>query len=173
MNWKFISILILIIILIIYIIFYPLQFEFYENLKAKRIADFIVIPICCLLIIYDLFRNIKKGEKNWRKYSIDLVKGLGVFAVIYFLLLRSFFSGGIIFINTIFGAKEHVKVSGIVTGKKNFKGGAKFVGKYELIVDQNGNEFVFDSNSKSIENYEVNGHFEMEMKKGILNLIYK
>ncbi|MDP5101824.1 MAG: hypothetical protein NWQ09_10890 [Nonlabens sp.] len=173
MNWKFISIMILIIILIIYIIFYPLQFEFYEDLKAKRIAEFIVIPIFSLSILYDLFRNLKKGEKNWRKYSINLVKGLGVFAVIYFLILRSFFSGGILFINTVFGVKEIVKVSGIITEKTNVKGGGRFIGKYELIVDQNGNEFVFDSNRKSIENYEVNGHFEMEMKKGILNLIYK
>ena len=150
-----------------------MQFEFYENLKAKKIADFIVIPIFFLLIIYDLFRNIKKGEKDWKKYSLDLIKGLGIFAVLYFLILRSFFSSGIIFINTIFGEKEIVKVSGIITKKTDLKGGGKFVGKYELIVDQNGKQFVFDSNHKSIENFEVNEDFEMEMKKGILNLIYK
>ena len=173
MNWKLISGLILIIILIIYIIFYPLQFEFYENLKAKKIADFIVIPIFFLLIIYDLFWNIKKREKDWRKYSLDLIKGLGIFGILYFLILRSFFSSGIIFINSIFGEKEIVKVSGIITEKTDLKGSGKFIGKYELIVDQNGNKFVFDSNHKSIENYKVNGHFEMEMKKGILNLIYK
>ncbi|MCR8668060.1 hypothetical protein NO995_10230 [Aestuariibaculum sp. M13] len=173
MNWKFISGLILIIILIIYIIFYPLQFEFYENLKAKKISDFIVLPIFFLLIIYELFRNIKKGEKEWKKYLLDLTKGLGIFAVLYFLMLRSLFSSGIIFINTIFGEKEMVKVSGIITDKTDLKGSGKFLGKYELIIEQNGNEFVFDSNHKSIENYKVNDHFEMEMKKGVLNLIYK
>jgi len=173
MNWKFISGLILIIILIIFIIFYPLQFDFYESLKAKKIVDFIVIPIFLLLIMYDLLRNIKKGEKNWKKYSVDLIKGLAMFAVLYFLILRSFFSSGIIFMNAIFGEKEIIKVNGIVTDKKALKGSGKFIGKYELIVTQNGNVFIFDSNQTSIENYEVNDHFEMEMKKGILNLIYK
>ncbi len=173
MNWKFISGLFLILLLIIYIIFYPLQFEFYENLKAKKIADFIIIPIFLVLIFYDLFRNVKKGEKNWKKYSLDLIKGLSIFAILYFLILRSFFSSGIILMNTIFGEKEIIKVSGIITNKTDLKGLGKFVGKYELTVNQDGNEYVFDSNKKSIETYKVHDHFEMEMKKGIFNLIYK
>lgn len=173
MNWKVISGLILIIVLIIYIIFYPLQFEFYENLKAKKIADFIFIPAFFLLVIYDLYRNIKKGEKKWRKYSFDLIKGIALFSVLYFFILRSLLSSGIIFINTIFGEKEKVKISGIITNKIDRIGSGKFVGEYELIVDQNGIEYIFDSNHLAIKDLKEGEDFELEMKKGILNLIYK
>jgi hypothetical protein len=173
MNWKYISALILIIILIIYILFYPLQFEFYESLKAKKIADYIVFPIFFLMIIYDLFQNIKKGEKEWKKYTLQLTKGVALFLVCYVLILRSFFSSGIIAVNSIFGEKETIKIKGIITHKTALKGSGKFTGKYELIINQNGNEFVFESNHMAINNYKVKDHFEMEMKKGIVNLIYK
>ena len=173
MNWKHISGLILIIILIIYIIFYPLQFEFYENLKAKKIADFIFIPGFFLLVIYDLYRNIKKGERKWKKYSFDLIKGITLFSVLYFFILRSFFSSGILFVNSIFGEKEKIEINGIITDKTDLKGSGKFVGEYELIVDQNGNEYVFDSNHLVIKDLKVGDNFELKMKKGILNLIYK
>lgn len=173
MNWKFISGLILIIILIIYIIFYPLQFEFYENSKAKKITDLIFIIGFFLLVIYDLYWNIKKREKEWKKYLFDSLRGIALFSVVYFLILRSFFSSGIIFVNSIFGEKEKIEINGIIKDKTDLKGSGKFTGKYELIVDHNGNEYIFDSNHLAIKDLKVGDNFKLEMKKGILNLIYK
>ena len=92
MNWKFISVLILIVILIFFIIFYPLQFDLYEDLKAKKISDFIIIPLYGILIIYDIYWNIKKDEKNWKKYFIDFLKQTGIFSIGYYFIIRRFFS---------------------------------------------------------------------------------
>ena len=169
MKWKFILGLILIIILI----FYPSQFNFYEDLKAKQISDFIVIPLFGILILYDIYRNIKNGEKNWKKYILDFLKGIGIFSVFYFFIMRRFLSCLIIFVNCIFGEIETVKISGIITEKTDIKGSGKFIGIYELTINQNGKEFVFGSNHFTVQKYNVGEEFNAEMKKGILTIIYK
>ena len=150
-----------------------MQFDFYEDLKAKKIADHIFIPTFFLVVLYDLYRNIKKGEKKWKAYSLDFLKGMALCAVLYFFILRSLFSSGILLVNSIFGAKEQVQMRGVITHKTDSKGSGKFIGEYELIVEDKGIEYIFDSNHLAIKDYTVGDAFEVEMNMGILNLIYK
>lgn len=173
MNWKSISISVLIIIPIVCLIFYPAQFDFRECFKVRRILDSIFISMFLILILYDVFLNIKTRQRSWKEYRKYLSEPLQVFFIIYFVIFRSFFSSGILFVNSIFGEKETVKILGIIIEKTSRRGSGKFPGKYELIVKQDEDVFIFTSNAKAIADYEVGGHFEMEMKKGILNLIYK
>ncbi|WP_281846815.1 hypothetical protein [Olleya namhaensis] len=173
MKWKYILGFIVITILIIYIIFYPLRFEFYEDIKAKQIADYIVIPIFIILVFYDLFRNIKKGETNWKKYIIDCFKGTALCSVFYFLLLRRFLSYVLIIINSIFGEVETVTVSGIIIEKVDIKGSGKAISDYKIIIKQKETDVIFDTRLDILNNYTIGQHVTIEMKKGILNLIYK
>ncbi len=173
MNWKFISVLILIVILIFFIIFYPLQFDFYEDLKAKKLTDFIFIPFYGILVIYDIYRNIKKEDKNWKQYSIDFLKGTSLSALFYFLIMRRFFSCVLIFINCALGDNDTVKINGIIVNKIDSEGSGKYIGEYELTIDQNGKKYVLDSNHTTVDKYNVGEEFNIEMKKGILSILYK
>jgi|GEM_PF-5320991 len=177
MNWKYLSrfiiILILIIALIIYIIFYPLRFEFYEDIRAKQISDFIVIPFFGILVTYDIFRNIKKGEKNWKKYIIDFFKRTALFSVFYFLILRRFFSCLLIFVNSIFGELETVTINGTIIEIIDRKGSGKDIGDHKITIEQKETDLIFDTRIDIIQNYYKGQKVEIEMKKGILNLMYK
>ena len=173
MNWKFFSVLVLIVILIFFIIFYPLQFDFYEDLKAKKITDFIFIPLYGILVIYDIYRNLKKREKNWKKYMVDFLKGTSLSALFYFFIIRRFFSCLLIFVNCIFGNIDTVEINGVIVDKTDRKGGGKRIGEYNLTINQNGKEFVFDSNHPTVDKYNVGEEFNIEMNKGILSILYK
>jgi len=173
MNWKNFAIFILIIILILYVVFYPLRFEYYEDVKAKKISDVVTISCFGILIIYDLYWNIKKGEKNWKKYITDFFKGTTLFSVFYFLILRRFFSYLIIFTNSIFGEVETVNINGIIVGKIDRKGGGKNIGERKITIKQKETDLIFDTRIDIIENHYEGQYVQIQMKKGILNIIYK
>lgn len=173
MNWKYFLGIGLLIILFLYIVCYPLQFEFYENIQAKKLADFIFVPFYGILVFYDLYKNIAKKEKNWKKYLFDFLKSTTFFSIAYLLFLRWFFSCFLLLLNAIFGEKEVIKISGPVTEIVHQKGSGKFLGNHTLSIQQDGKSFVFDAKGVLLENYKEGEYTELKMKKGVLNLLYR
>ena len=160
-----------ILIFILFVIIYPLQYDFIEQIKAKKYADW-VVGFCTIIITTGHVFHLIKGRlfKHYKRDLIRILKEMAPLVLFYMIVLRGFFGFGIVCINSIYAKKEIVK--GTIVNKVQIKGSGKFVGKYELVVSANGKEYIFDSNLKAIENYKQGDLFELEMKKGILNLLY-
>lgn len=174
MKLKYILVsAILLIVLSVFLVFYPLRFDFYEQLKAKRIVDIIFFPIVTTLLINYVFMHVKKGDVNWKIFPKEILFAIVLFGMIYFTILRSVFSCGLLFINCALKEKEIIEINGTITDIIKIEGHGKVLGRYELMVNKNGKEFNFESNKKAIENFSLNENFKMEMKKGILNILYK
>ncbi|WP_394748056.1 hypothetical protein [Spongiimicrobium salis] len=173
MNWKSILVIILLVVLFIFIVYYPLQFEFYENLQAKKLADFIFIPFYGILVLYDLYKNIVQKERKWKKYFVDFLKSTAIFSLAYLLILRWFFSCCLLVLNAVFGEKETVKVSGIITEIVQQKGSGKVLGTYTINIQEGEKNYFFHSKGKVLKNYTEYEYVELHMKKGVLNLLYK
>lgn len=164
---------ILLIVLCVFLIFYPLRFDFYEQLKAKKIVDLFFLPIVLIFLTNYVLKTIKKDDVNWKIFSKEILFAVALFGLIYFTILRSVLSCGLLFINCALAEKEIVVVSGRITDIVKIEGHGKVLGQYELTINQNGKEFNFESNKKAIENLSLNENCKIEMKKGILNLMYK
>ena len=82
-------------------------------------------------------------------------------------------SCGLLFINCSLKETETVEVYGQITDIIKIEGHGKVIGRYEITINQDGKEFNFESNKNAIEKYSLNENFKMEMKKGILNILYK
>jgi hypothetical protein len=164
---------VVLIVLCVFLIFYPLRFDFYEQLKAKRIVDLFFLPIILIFLINYVLKTVKKGGVNWKIFPKEILFAIVIFGIIYFTILRSVFSCGLLFINCALEEKEIVEVNGTITEIVKIEGHGKVPGRYELTINQNGKEFNFESNKKAIENFSLNEKFSIEMKKGTLNLMYK
>jgi hypothetical protein len=170
-NKRDIFLIALLIVISVFLILYPLKFDLYECVKAKRIIDMLALPLSILALVYFIYRKFKSGDYIiWR----SMLKTLLMCGIVYFFIVRSLFGCGITFINSIFGRNEVVKIKGVVTGKIQRKGGYKSVGLYELtILEQGGREIILDTKLDIIRNYSTNDRIEIVMKKGLLNLLYK
>lgn len=164
---------ILLIVLCVFLIFYPLRFDFYEQLKAKKIVDLFFLPAVLIFLTNYVLKTVKKDDFHWKIFSKEILFAAALFGIIYFTILRSVFSCGLLFINCALAEKELVEVNGRITDIVKIEGHGKVLGRYELTINQNGKEFNFESNKKAIENLSLNENFKIEMKKGILNLMYK
>ncbi|RTY85434.1 hypothetical protein [Flavobacterium sp. GT3R68] len=174
MKIKFILIsAILLIVLCVFLVFYPLRFDFYEQLKAKKIVDIFFLPIVIILIINYIHKTVKKRDVNWKIFPKEILFAIVLFGIIYFTILRSVFSCGLLFINCTLKEKEIVEINGTITDIVKIEGHGKVIGKYELTINKNGKELSFESNKKAIENFSLNEKFKMKMKKGALNILYK
>jgi uncharacterized membrane protein len=164
---------IVIIAFCVYLVFYPLKFDFYDQLKAKKIVDIILIPIVTIIFIRYVVKSAKEGDVNWKTFRKEILFGMVIFGIFYFTILRSVFSCGLLFINCSLKEKEIIEIHGTITDIVNVEGHGKVMGRHELTVKENGNEFVFESNKKAIQNFSVNQEFKVKMKNGILNILYK
>ena len=164
---------ILIIILSVYLIFYPLKFDFYEQIKAKRIVDLFIIPFFLIIFGNYTIKIVKKGEIDWKKFPKEILFASTLFGIFYFFIIRSVLSCGILFINCCTKEKEIVELNGKITDIVKYEGHGKVIGRYEITINQNGKEFHFESNKYVIEKYSLNGKFNTQMKKGNLNILYK
>jgi hypothetical protein len=172
MKVKLITIItISIIISSVFLVFYPLKFDFYEQLKTKRIVDIIVLPIFIIVLGYYIIKKVKNDGANWKTFSKEILFAIAIFGIFYFTIIRSVLSCGLLFINRT--VKEKVEINGTITDILKIEGHGKVIGKYEITINQNGKEYNFESNKNAMENYRLNGKFKMEMNKGILNIVYK
>lgn len=173
-NMKVKLILIITISIIIssvFLVFYPLKFDFYEQLKAKRIVDIIVLPIFIIGLGNYIIKKVKNDGVNWKTFSKEILFAFVIFGLFYFTIIRSVLSCGLLFINIT--VIEKVEINGTITNIVKIEGHGKVIGKYEITINQNGNELNFESNKNAIENYTLNGKFKKEMNKGVLNIVYK
>jgi len=173
MNWKFILGTILLILLFIFIVFYPFQFEFYEHIQAKKLADFIFIPFYGVLVVYAIYKSRMQKGKSWKKYVLDFLKSTMFFSLAYLLVLRWFFACCLLLLNAVFGAKETVKVTGVITEIEQQKGSISLLGKQTIKIQKGEKSFIFHSNENLFESYKEYDYIELKMKKGVLNLLYK
>ena len=153
--------------------FYPLQFDLYEQLKAKKIVDAILLPICAIFLARYIFVNVKNGSVNWKVFPKEILFAIFIFAVLYLTIIRSVISCGLLFVNCSFKEREIIEVNGVVTNIVNFKGSGKVASQYILTINQKGNELIFESNESTIEKFSVNDQVNIKLKKGVLNLLYK
>jgi hypothetical protein len=173
MKIKYILISIILIVISVFLIFYPLRFDFYEQIKAKRIVDIIIIPLIFIFLLNYVFQTVRKGDVNWKIFSKEILFSIIIIGLIYFTVLRSVFSCGLLFINCSLNQNEKVEISGTIITITKIEGHGKVLGNYELTINQSGEEFIFESNKKAIDNFSINEKFKMKMNKGTLNLIYK
>jgi hypothetical protein len=174
MRIKYILISItLLIVLSVFLIFYPLRFDFYEQTKAKRIVDILILPLVFIFLINYVLKTVRKGNVNWEIFPKEILFSIILFGLIYFTILRSVLSCGLLFINCALKENEKVEINGTIINITKIEGHGKVLGNYEVKINQNGKEFNFESNKKAIENFSLNGKFKMEMNKGTLNLMYK
>ena len=168
-----IATLIFIIILSIYLLFYPLQFDFYDQSKARHIVDLTFIPLFLVILIFDSTRKMRASGTRWKLLFKESLFALALFGLFYIGIARSILSCGILFVNCNLPKDDLVEVQGIVTEIVRVQRSGPAMPKYEITVIQNGKEFNFESNKKAIEKYSVNDKFSIEMKSGILNILYK
>ncbi|CAM1371853.1 conserved membrane hypothetical protein [Tenacibaculum litopenaei] len=162
-----------IVLVIVFIVFYPLQFNLYELLKVKRYVDYVIVPSYAVLVLYDIVRNIRKGEKDWWKYLVDFSTTTAVLAVVYYFLIRGFIAFLLLFINSVLDVTDPVTVQGKVVEIVDIVGTGNSLGTYELVVVQDGKEYVFESNHFTLANYKVGTVFNEEFQRGILGILYK
>ena len=168
-----IATLIFIIILSIYLLFYPLQFDFYEQSKARRMVDLTFIPLLLVILIFVIARKMRASGTRWKVLFKESLFVLALFGLFYIGIARSILSCGILFVNCNLPKDDLVEVQGIVTEIVRVQRSGPAMPKYEITVIQNGKEFNFESNKNAIEKYSVNDKFSMKMKSGILNILYK
>lgn len=173
MKIKYILISIILIVISVFLIFYPLRFDFYEQIKAKRIVDIIILPLIFIFLINYVFKTVRKGDVNWKIFLKEILFSIIIIGLIYFTVLRSVFSCGLLFINCSLNQNEKVEISGTIVTITKIEGHGKVLGNYELTINQNGEEIIFESNKKAIDDFSINEKFKMKMNKGNLNLIYK
>ena len=172
MKLKLAFFLIFGILIIAFNIYYPSKFQFYEQVKAKKIIDFIVLPIYGMIIIITMIRRFIKSESQFKIILKSIFIKLFLFGLIYFSILRSFMANGILFANASFGSSS-VIVSGIVSAKVEIGEGERTFGRYELTVLQENKIYIFATTEEAIKKYSIGSAFEIEMQKGSLNLLFK
>ncbi|WP_293311602.1 hypothetical protein [Pedobacter sp. UBA5917] len=163
--------IILLVVFSIFLLFYILQFDMYEAVKAKRIIDIIALPLGILALICFIYKKLKSGDYiAWNSMLTSLFIGI----VIYFLFVRSVLGLALTFINSIYERNEIVKIKGIVTDKTERSGGRRGLSLHQFtILDQTGREIILDTKPVILKEYSVNDSVKIDMKKGILNLLYR
>jgi len=64
MKTKFIFLFIIVAVAFVWLKFYPLRFDFYEESKAKNLADLIVLPVFAIAAVYYLTRKFSGKDIN-------------------------------------------------------------------------------------------------------------
>ncbi|NUY81962.1 hypothetical protein HUK80_13745 [Flavobacterium sp. MAH-1] len=175
MQPKFKLIIAFVIILCVcsvLLLFYPLQFDLYEQAKAKKMVDLVVVPIFAFFLIRYVVRKIKQGGVDRRIFPKEILLAIFIFAALHFLIIRSVASCGLLFVNCSF-PPDTQEMNGVVTEVVNADKVGKMLPIYTLSVNENAEEFVFESNKKTVGTFSVNDSVKIEMKKGILGLLYK
>ncbi|MBB6236254.1 hypothetical protein HDC90_000865 [Pedobacter sp. AK013] len=170
-NRKITFFIVLLIAISGFLIFYPLRFDLYECAKAKKIIDYITLSVGISGMIYFIYRKLKSGD-----YILldSMVKTLFLIIIIYFIVVRSLLGCALTFMNSIYERNEVVKIKGVVIKKIEKKGRYKSVDLYELTIqDQTGREIILETKPSILKNYVLNDRVEIDMKKGILNLLYR
>ena len=165
--------IILIIVLSVFLVFYPLRFDFYDQLKAKQIVDKVIFPTVIFFLGIYIFKMVKNGGVNWRKFPQEILFAIFLFGIVYFSIIRSVLSCGLLFINCTLSEKETVLINGQIINIIKMEGHGKVMSRYEITVNQDRKVYNFESNKLAIENYSVNQNFKKEMNNGFLNIIYK
>ncbi|GGH19759.1 hypothetical protein GCM10007422_44830 [Pedobacter zeae] len=94
--------------------------------------------------------------------------------IIYVIVVRSVLGCALTFMNSIYERNEVVRIKGVVINKIEKKGRYRSVGVYELTIkDQIGREIILETKPSILKNYALNDKVEIDMKKGILNLLYR
>ncbi len=158
--------------LIVVVIYYPLSFDLQENYKAKQMVDYILIPVFGLILLYSSYSAIKSNGVTIKEFCFYHLFFIAIMGLLYYSIFRPFLSNGLICINYFFGKQKEIKIEGLITNKTVIVGGGKMIGKYELTVESDNEQYIFDSNLYTLEKFNIGEMFNLNMKTGLLNLLY-
>lgn len=173
------SLTLIIIFLILLGLFFGLyQFFllYFEEQKADKIADYIILPILTILSLFIIISEYVSTKKRWRFSFKDFIKFVGStilgVAVAYILFIRPVISGFILFINTNIGQQNEIDFQGLIIDKREFNS-SKSGEHWLTIKDYNTNKiYKFETFGFESKKYNINDRFEKKMKKGCLGLLY-
>jgi len=142
-------------------------------MKAKKLADIFTIPLFITVLGSYVVKTIRRGDIDWKKFPKEILFAIVLFGFFYIFMIRSILSCGILFLNCYSKEKAIVVIDGKIIDIVKYEGHGKVLGKYIISINQNGEEFHFESNKRAIENYSLNENFKANMKRGVLNILYK
>lgn len=172
-QFKLLLIFVLVaVVFLVFVIFYPLQFDLYEQAKAKKGVDFVFLPLLAFLLIRYIVRKARKGV-NPKGFAKEIAFAVCGFAFFYVAMIRSLLSCVVLFVNCAFPEKEIVTIKGTVTEIVNVEKAGKILPQYILTVTRGREAFVFESNKTTVEQFTLNATVALKLKKGILNILYK
>ncbi len=155
--------------------FYDSKFEYFEEAKADRFADYIVLTIYILLLLFFIVTGVHISLKKNNFIPAEFLKEIGVTtvttALVHFLFIRSILSGMILFLNSNLGTQNQVTIDGRITSKFQISG--KGATNELKVLTASDDLYFFDVDRSEMSRYEIDSAFHKTMTIGCFGIIYK
>ena len=150
-------------------------FALYPEIAAKHLANFLVLPLLTLgLLFWSITKNriYKKQEtkKFWKSLKNALFEA-AIIIFIFFYIVRPVIAGAILFINSNVGHQQDVVLKGKIIAKKQYHSSYSY--DHKLTIRTDSTTLIFDTDIKTIVHYRKGDSINMTMKRGCLGLLYK
>lgn len=167
-------IFLLIVIPFLLVMYEEMFLSFYQESVADSWANYFVVPLMIIAIIFDVINNLKKYRSSESQKILKTLKEvlLEAFIIIVFFIyiFRPIISGAIIIINANIGHQSTEIVEGTVTAKIADAGRRSY--EFKLTIKTDSNVFEFQTDGKLINSYNEGDAFKETLKKGSLGLLY-
>jgi hypothetical protein len=165
----------ILILTIIYFAFYDSKYAFFEEIKADRIADYIILVLYSLTLLFfivtGIYISVKKNRFNPKEFLKEIIITTIWFALFHLIFLRAVLSGVILCLNDNIGEQKEININGKIISKLYIAGRGST--RELTILTQSKIEYLFDTAYDEIQKYEVNNEFNQKMKIGYFGLVYK
>jgi hypothetical protein len=172
---KLIIVISFIILTALFFGLYDLKYDYFEESKADRIADYIVLTIYILILLFFIVTGLYISIKKNNFKPIEFLKEIGLttflMLICHFAFIRGVLSGTILFLNSNIGIQNEIIIDGRVTKKKQISG--KGATNELTILTNSNNIFLFDLVHSEISKYEIDTVFKKTMKVGCFGLVYR
>ena len=169
-----ITCIVILILTFIFFAFYDSKYSIFEESKANNIADYIILTLYSLVLLFfiitGLYISIKKNRFNAKDFLKEIVMTTFCFALFHFIFLRASISGIILYVNENVGEQKEININGKITSKLYIKG--KGARREITIFTESDTKYEFDLDYTEIEKYQETIDFNQNLKIGYLGLVY-
>lgn len=173
----FILIILIVIGIPVFFMIYEANLAYYVEEDYNRLSRWIFIPLVALLVLIitqrSIEKDLKRGTFEWKQYLKQLPWFVFGMAMLYFTI-GTFFSSMLLFLNSAVGTPENYVVKGKVIDKVKSVPAGKSGASYGFTVrnDIDQKIYMFTTDWREIDKYNLNDPFEKIMKKGFFGFVY-